>query len=278
MVAKAATLPADEVILDLEDAVSRDPQEKALARTALIALVEAVDFGHRTLAVRINQVGTPDALRDLAELIPKVGHKLDCIVVPKVSRTSEVGFVEHCLDALEADPESKLGLEIQIEDPMGLESVAQLASSSQRLEALIFGPGDFAAAMGMPQTVIGGQAEGYPGDIWHYPLWQIAVAARARGLQVIDGPYSAISDSIGLEMACSRAAALGVDGKWVIHPSQLGIVNEKMAASAGQVARARRVLEELAETGGAKRLDGEMVDEASRKMAEAVLARAGEQL
>ncbi len=275
MVAKAATLPADEVILDLEDAVSPDVEAKAVARATLMGLLETVDFGARTLAVRINQVGTPDALRDLTELLPRFGHRLDCIVVPKVSRVSEVGFVEHCLESLEADPGSRLGLEIQIEDPLALESISQLASCSDRLEALVLGPGDFAAAMGMHQTVIGGQAEGYPGDLWHYPLWKIAVAARARGLQVIDGPYSAISDAVGLEAACVRAAAVGIDGKWVIHPSQLAIVNAKMAPSSDQVARAKRVLEQLGGAGGAKRLGDEMVDEASRKMAEAVLARSG---
>jgi citrate lyase subunit beta/citryl-CoA lyase len=277
MVAKAATLPADEVVLDLEDAVGSGTGQKAAARGELARLVEQVDFGGRSLAVRINQVGTAEALRDLVELVPRIGALLHCIVVPKVSQLAEVGFVENCLNSLETEVglERRIGLEIQIESPDGLEAVSQLASASNRLEALIFGPGDFAAAMGMPQLAIGGAPEGYPGDIWHYPLYRIAVAARAKGLQVIDGPYAALGDPDGLAGACRRAAALGVDGKWAIHPSQLQPINSAFTPSPAQVERAQAVLARLQEGQGAAQLDGLMIDGASIRMAATVLARVG---
>lgn len=275
MVAKAATLPADEVILDLEDAIGSG--EKEQARTELARLVETVDFGSRTLAARVNRVGTAEVLRDLLTLVPRIGRRLDCVVVPKVSSVAEVGFVDRCLASLEAEAglERPIGIELQIEDPAGLEAVSDLAAASPRVEALIFGPGDFAAAMGMPQLTIGGASEDYPGDIWHYPLSRIAVAARAHGLQVIDGPYSLISDTGGLEQACRRGAALGLDGKWVIHPAQLEAVNRIFTPSAAQMERASAVLERIHGEGGASSFEGEMVDEATRRMAEAILSRGG---
>jgi citrate lyase subunit beta/citryl-CoA lyase len=273
MVAKAATALADEVVLDLEDAVAADDKTRRMARSELADLLESVDFGARSVAVRINSVRGPAALQDLLELIPRVGSRLSTLVIPKVSHPSEVGFVEHCLDALEQPGAPRLGLEIQIEDPVGLEAVAELAASSSRLEALIFGPGDFAAAMGMPLTAIGAAAEGYPGDVWHYPLFRIAVAARAAGLQVIDGPYAQLADPSGLDSACRRAAAIGVDGKWAIHPDQLATINSAFTPSAAQLARAREVLAAVSARGGASRLGQEMVDEANRRMAQTVLAR-----
>ena len=277
MVARAASTPAGEVVLDLEDAVAPSPEAKAKARQELARLLESTDFGGRTVAVRINAVGGREALEDLLTLIPRVGDRIDCLVIPKVSRPSQIGFVEHCLEALEQGRDHRTGLEIQIEDPVGLEALPALASCSDRLEALIFGPGDFAAAMGMPQTTIGGQPAGYPGDIWHFPLFKIAVAARVRGLQVVDGPYAALADEPGLELACQRAAALGLDGKWAIHPSQVATIERLMAPSTAQVQRAREVLAQVAGAGGASRLGEEMVDEANRRMAEAVMQRSGEE-
>ncbi len=273
MVAKAAALPADEVILDLEDAVASGG--KAQARADLVGLVEALDFGSRTLAVRVNRVGTPEILRDLLELVRRIGARLDCVVVPKVGSVAEVGFVDCCLASLEAEAGlgRRIGIELQIEDPAGLEAASDLAASSTRLEALIFGPGDFAAAMGMPQLTIGGEGQDYPGDIWQYPLYRIAVAARARGLQVIDGPYSQITDQDGLERACRRGAALGLDGKWAIHPAQLEAVNRVFTPSAAQLERATAVLQRVRAEGGASGFEGGMVDEATRRMAEAIVSR-----
>lgn len=272
MVAKAASLPADEVILDLEDAVAPVPELKQRARQQLLELALEHDRGGRRLGVRINPVGGPEALADLIAVVPGLGPRLSSVVVPKVSEPGEVAFVHHALVGLERG--TRVGIQVQIEGPRGLAAVEELAGASDRLQALIFGPGDFAAAMGIPQLTIGGADPAYPGDLWHYPLMRIAVAARARGLQVVDGPYSILDDPAGLAAACRRAAAMGLDGKWVIHPSQLQEVNRAFTPTAEEVERAEGVLAALSE-GGARRLGEEMVDEASRRLAESVLSRAG---
>ena len=274
MVAKAQVVPADEVVLDLEDAVPPDPELKRAARARLSELALQHPFAGRRLAVRVNRVGTREALDDLLELVPRLGPRLASVVVPKVQEPSEVTFVDRLLAALEPKGH-RVEIQIQIEDPRGLEAVGELAEASPRLSVLIFGPGDFAAAMGMPTLGIGREAPGYPGDVWHYPLYRIAVAARARGLQVVDGPYSVLDDGEGLVRSCQRAVALGVDGKWAIHPGQLETINRAFTPSSTQVEGARAVLAQLG-PGGARRMGGEMVDEASRRLAESVLRRAGE--
>lgn len=276
MTEKAASLPAAEVILDLEDAVPGDPGEKERARAQLVVNLRELDFGGRTVAVRINQPAGPYAVRDILALVPAVAERIACLVVPKVSSPSQVAFVDHLLSALELEHQlpRRLGLELQIEDPQGLEAVSEIATASPRIEALIFGPGDFAAAMGMPQLTIGQETIHYPGDVWHYALFRIATAAKARGLQAIDGPCSDISDLPGLERSARRAAALGFDGKWVIHPSQLDTVNRAFTPDPEQVRRAERILSALEDRGGSSRMDGEMLDEAHGRMAQAVLLRA----
>ncbi len=274
MVAKAQAVPADEVVLDLEDAVSPDPELKRVARARLLELALQHPFAGRRLAVRVNRVGTREALDDLLEVVPRLGPRLSSVVVPKVQGPSEVTFVDTLLAALEPRGH-RVEIQIQIEDPRGLEAVTELAGASPRLSSLIFGPGDFAAAMGMPTLAIGREAPDYPGDIWHYPLYRIAVAARARGLQVVDGPYSVLDDEEGLARSCLRAVALGVDGKWAIHPGQLETINRTFTPDSEQVEGARAVLAGLG-PGGARRMGAEMVDEASRRLAESVLTRAGE--
>ncbi len=276
MAQKATTLDAAEVILDLEDAVPDDPAEKERARGLLVESLRELDFGGRTVAVRINGVGSSHAVRDVLALVPAVADRISCLVVPKVSSAAQVNFIDHLLSALEAEgPVSRpLGIELQIEDPRGLESVAEIAAASPRTEALIFGPGDFAAAMGMPQLTIGQETAAYPGDIWHYALFRIAVAAKAHGLQAIDGPCSDIADSALLERSSQRAAQLGYDGKWVIHPSQLEAVNRAFTPDAEQIRRAEQILAALNDRGGASRMGEEMVDEAHGRMAREVLLRA----
>jgi citrate lyase subunit beta/citryl-CoA lyase len=276
MAQKATTLDAAEVILDLEDAVPDDPAEKERARGLLVESLRELDFGGRTVAVRINGVRSSHAVRDVLALVPAVADRISCLVVPKVSSAAQVNFIDHLLSALEAEgPGSRpLGIELQIEDPSGLESVAEIAAASPRTEALIFGPGDFAAAMGMPQLTIGQETAAYPGDIWHYALFRIAVAAKAHGLQAIDGPCSDIADSALLERSSQRAAQLGYDGKWVIHPSQLEAVNRAFTPDAEQIRRAEQILAALNDRGGASRMGEEMVDEAHGRMAREVLLRA----
>lgn len=276
MAEKATTLDAAEVVLDLEDAVPSDPVEKERARGLLVETLQELDFGGRTVAVRINRVRGPHAVPDLVALVPRVADRISCLVVPKVSSVGEVAFIDHLLTGLEAAGEVSrpLGLELQIEDPAGLESVGQIAAASPRTEALIFGPGDFAAAMGMPQLTIGQDTAGYPGDIWHYALFRIAVAAKAHGLQAIDGPCSDIADLALLERSSLKSSQLGYDGKWVIHPSQLATVNRAFTPDAEQILRAEQILAALDDRGGASRMGEEMVDEAHGRMAREVLLRA----
>ena len=276
MAEKATTLDAAEVVLDLEDAVPSDPLEKEQARGQLVQVLRELDFGGRTVAVRINSVRGPHAVRDVLALIPQVAERIACLVVPKVSSAGEVAFIDHLLTGLEAEGHvgRPLGLELQIEDPLGLESVAEIAAASGRTEALIFGPGDFAAAMGMPQLTIGQETATYPGDICHYALFRIAVAAKARGLQAIDGPCSDIADRDLLERSSQKSAQLGYDGKWAIHPSQLAVVNRAFTPDSVQVRRAEQILAALDNRGGASRMGEEMVDEAHGRMAREVLLRA----
>jgi citrate lyase subunit beta/citryl-CoA lyase len=276
MAEKATTLSASEVVLDLEDAVPNLPSEKDSARRLLVASLQELDFGQRTVAVRINGIPGPYALRDVVALVPAVADRISCLVVPKVTSPSHVFFLDHLLSGLEAEAgiSQPIGLELQIEDPRGLQAVSEIAGASSRTEALIFGPGDFAAAMGMPQLKIGQETAGYPGDIWHYALFRIAVAARAHGLQAIDGPVSDIDDLDLLERVSRRAAQLGYEGKWVIHPAQLDTVNRAFTPGPEQVQRAEEILAALNHRGGASRLGGEMVDEAHGRMAREVLLRA----
>ncbi|MGA7362204.1 MAG: CoA ester lyase [Candidatus Dormiibacterota bacterium] len=276
MAEKATTLDAAEVVLDLEDAVPSDPVQKELARGQVVEILRELDFGRRTVAVRINSVRGPHAVQDVLALVPRVAERIACLVVPKVSSAGEVAFLDHLLTGLEAEGQAggPLGLELQIEDPLGLESVAEIASASGRTEALIFGPGDFAAAMGMPQLTIGQETSTYPGDIWHFALFRIAVAAKARGLQAIDGPCSDIADLALLERSAQKSSQMGYDGKWTIHPSQLVVVNRAFTPDEEQIRRAEQILAALDDRGGASRMGEEMVDEAHGRMAREVLLRA----
>jgi len=245
MLAKAAGLQADEVIVDLEDGVAA--ADKVAARANLAA---ARALG--TLAVRINGVGTEWWKDDLA-----AAAHADVIVVPKVASADDVARVAERL------PEHT-GLEVQIETARGLVEVERIAAFGPPLEALVFGPGDFAASIGVPVLTIGAGAS-------EYAMGRIAVAARAYGLQPIDGPYAVLDDEAELRRSSAAALALGYDGKWVVHPSQIKPVNETFTPSDAELERARAILEAA---DGASRVSGEMVDAATKRLAEAVLARA----
>ncbi len=244
MLAKAAELPADEVVIDLEDGVAVADKEAARAN-----LAGAKTRG--TLAVRINGVRTAWWRDDLA-----AASNADVIVVPKVESPDEVAAVAELLGA-------GVGLEVQIETARGLVEVERIAAFGAPLEALVFGPGDFAASIGVPVLTIGAGAS-------EYALGRIAVAARAFGLQPVDGPYAALADFEGLEAAARRALALGFDGKWVIHPDQIEPVNAVFTPSAEEAERARQI---VAAADGASSVAGEMVDAAAKRLAESVLAR-----
>ena len=249
MLAKAAGLPADEVVIDLEDGVAVADKESARANLASAR-------AQGTLAVRINGVRTPWWRDDLA-----AAAHADVVVVPKVESPEDVTAVAALLPA-------GVGLEVQIETARGLVEVERIAAADAPLEALVFGPGDFAASIGVPVLTIGSGAS-------EYALARIAVAARAFGLQPVDGPYAVLADAAGLRAAAEVALALGYDGKWVIHPDQIGPVNEVFTPSPAEVERARAI---LAAADGASSVSGEMVDAATKRLAEGVLARAADRV
>ncbi|MGH2988612.1 MAG: HpcH/HpaI aldolase/citrate lyase family protein [Solirubrobacterales bacterium] len=271
MLAKAPALPADEVVLDLEDSVPPDGKDRA--RDAAAAALAQDGWTAATVSVRINGVGTPWCERDVGVLADAPGDRLDCLVVPKAEGADEVAFVDRMVGGIEEETERgrRIGLEALVETARGLREVHEIAESSARLEALILGPADLAASLGYPPL----EDDPGGGERWDFARGTVLVAARAAGLQAIDGPHLQIDDLDGLRRSASRARALGYDGKWALHPSQVEPLNELFSPSAEEVDRARVIVDALgAETvHGAILLDGEMIDEASRKRAEHLLAR-----
>jgi citrate lyase subunit beta / citryl-CoA lyase len=278
MLSKGPSLPADEVFCDLEDSVA--PGEKEAARGNVIEALKGNDWGAKTVVVRINAIDTRWAYRDVVEVVEAAGDYLDCIMIPKVQAPGEVEFVDHLLRMIEETKgfDHRIGIEAQIENGPGLTLIDEIAFASDRLETLIFGPGDMAAALGMPSLTVGEAIPEYPGDHWHWVLMRILVAARTAGLQAIDGPYAKIRDLDGYREVARRAKILGFDGKWVLHPGQVDVANEVFSPSQAEYDRAERMLAAYAQATetdrlGAVMLDEEMVDEASRKMAEVTALR-----
>jgi citrate lyase subunit beta/citryl-CoA lyase len=271
--AKARDLAADEVMLDLEDSVA--PAAKPAARELAVAALQAGGFGRKLGAT------TPWAYQDVIAVIGSAPGAVDSLVLPKVSSPAAVVWLDVLLGQVEqaaGRPAGTVRIEAQIEDAAGLAAVEAIAASSGRLVSLVFGPADFMASIGMRSLTVGGQPEGYAFDAHHYPLMRILVAAKANGLQAIDGPYAKIGDADGLRAAATSVAALGFDGKWVLHPAQVDVVNEVFTPSPADYARALRILDAYRQATdvdrrGAVMLDGEMIDEASRKMALAVAAK-----
>src|SRR5215212_6641724 len=278
--AKAPQLDADEVFLDLEDAVA--PGEKEAARGQVIAALLGSDFGAKTVVVRVNGTDTPHYYRDLIDVVEHAGHKLHAIMLPKVRTPGDVEMTDKLLTQIELAhgyARGRIGIEAQIEDATGLIACEAIATASPRMETLIFGPGDYSAAVGIPITTIGGTPDGYPGDHLNYLYSRLVVAARAAGIQAIDGPYGAIKDTDGLRERAALARALGMDGKWTIHPAQIAVVNDAFTPRRDEWERAEAMLAayERASSGearGAAMFEGEMIDEANRRMAER-LASAG---
>ena len=278
MMEKAAASEADEVFLDLEDACA--PLEKPAARAKVVEALRTHDWSGKTRVVRINQVTSRFAFDDLREVVSGAGAALDCVMVPKVRNAGDVAFVDRALLQLEQSlglSVGRIGIEAQIEDANGLMHADEIAFASDRLETLTYGPADFSASMQLPSLTVANTHD-YPGDIFHYVLFKLAVAARAAGIQVIDGPYLLIRDIDGFREAASRAAALGYDGKWVLHPGQIGPANEVFTPSQEDFDKSARILEAYrhateVDRRGAVMLGDEMIDEASRKMAEQFYAR-----
>ena len=280
MIEKAAASDADAVCIDLEDAVTVD--EKPASRANVVRAFRELDFGRKLKAFRINGLDTPFAYRDLIEVVEEVGDRIDVVMMPKAHLPQDVRFVCMLLTQIEHARgfTRPIGLEVQIESAKGFLWVREIAEASPRLQALIFGPGDYSATMQMPVANIGELDENdhlYPGHRWHAVMHAVVAAARANGLRAIDGPYAGYRDTSGLERASRIARVMGFDGKQCIHPSQLSVVNEIFSPSAEEVTRAKAVVdayEEAAKAGrGAIGKDGKMIDYANIRMAKALLKK-----
>jgi citrate lyase beta subunit len=289
MFEKAMKSGVDFVFLDLEDAVA--PDDKLQARKNVIEALNDLDWkGHGvTVSVRINGLDTQYMVRDVVDLVERAGAKVDTVLIPKVGVYADVYMVEAMLNQLERQQslKNKIGIEALIETALGMANVEDIARSSahSRLEALHFGVADYAASNRARTVNIGGLNPDYPGDQWHAALSRMIVACRAYGLRPIDGPFGDIRDPEGYQMAARRAAALGCEGKWAIHPTQIALANEVFTPPEAEVSKAKRILQALqdaaAQGKGAASLDGRLIDAASEKMAnnvvrmaEAIAARA----
>ena len=278
MIEKALKCEADYVFLDLEDAVA--PDDKLKARRNIIAALNDLDWrgNGKTVSVRINGLDTHYMYRDVVDVVEKAGAFLDTILVPKVGVPADLYTVDVMVSQIEVDKKipHRIGLEALIETAIGLANVEAIATQgSARLEAMHFGVADYAASNRARTVNIGGLNPDYPGDQWHAALTRMTVACRAYGLRPIDGPFGDFKDPDGYLLAARRAAALGIEGKWAIHPSQIALANEVFSPPAAEVTRAKRILSELkkaaAEGRGAAALDGKMIDAASARMAENVM-------
>ena len=279
MVEKALASEADAVFVDLEDAVA--PGRKAGAREDVVGALRELDWGGRPTLFRVNALDTRWFYRDVIEVAEEAGGALDAVLIPKVNRPEDLHAVAVLLDGVEMnaglDP-GKVKLEAQVETAEGLTKVDAIARSTDRLQALHFGPGDFAASLGMPQTSLGTRDEwdgAYPGHRFGYVMQRIVVAARAAGLRAVDGPVADHRDEEGLRAACRVARAIGFDGKWCIHPAQVPVVNEVFSPTGDEVVWAEKVVgayeEANAAGSGAVSVDGQMVDAASIRMAQRTL-------
>jgi malyl-CoA/(S)-citramalyl-CoA lyase len=294
--AKAAASAADVIFLDLEDAVA--PDDKAAARKNIIAALNEQDWGAKTISVRINGLDTHYMYRDVVDVLEQTGERLDLIMIPKVGTAADVYAVDMLVTQIETTKrrQKRIGFELIIETALGMQNVEEIAAASRRNESLHFGVADYAASTRARTTNIGGANPDYAvltdadgaasrqshwGDMWHYALARMGVAARANGLRPIDGPFGDFGDAEGFKAAARRAAALGYEGKWAIHPSQIALANEVMSPSEKEITRAKRILvamDEAAKAGkGAVSLDGRLIDYASIRQAE-VLVKKAEQI
>jgi citrate lyase subunit beta / citryl-CoA lyase len=282
MLGKAQGLPADQVFLDIEDSVA--PLAKEDARKNIVAALNEGDWAGKTRVVRVNDLTTQWTYRDVITVVEGAGPNLDCIMLPKVQTAAQVEWLDMLLTQIELtmgfEP-GRIGIEAQIENAKGLVNVDQIAAASPRVETIIFGPADFMASINMRSLVVGEQPPGYDvGDAYHYILMRILMAARTHDLQAIDGPYLQIKDVDGFRRVAGRSAALGYDGKWVLHPGQLDAANEVYSPAQDDYDHAELILDAYAyytsEAGGkrgAVMLGDEMIDEASRKMATVIAAK-----
>jgi malyl-CoA/(S)-citramalyl-CoA lyase len=290
---KAAALPVDVIFLDLEDAVA--PDEKDQARKNIIQGLNEVDWRGKTMSVRINGLDTHYMYRDVVDVVEQAGHKLDLIMIPKVGTAADVYAVDMLVTQIQAAKRQpkRIGFELIIETALGMMNVDDIAGASKRNESLHFGVADYSASTKARTTNIGGANPDYAvltdkdgagnraahwGDMWHYALNRLVVAARANGLRPLDGPFGDFSDAEGYKAAARRAAVLGCEGKWAIHPSQVTLANEVFSPSEAEVTKARRVIAAMEqaqrEGKGAVALDGRLIDIASIRQAEVMVKKA----
>ena len=292
---KAAKSAADVIFLDLEDAVASD--DKPQARKNIIQAIGDVDWGNKVLAVRINGLDTHFMYRDVVDVLEQCSDRLDLIMIPKVGTAADVYAVDMLVTQIEAAKgcKKRIGFELIIETALGMQNINEIAAASPRNESLHFGVADYAAPSRARTTSIGGANPDYAvltdaneqgardthwGDMWHYAISRMVVAARANGLRAVDGPFGNFSDADGYRSAARRAAVLGCEGKWAIHPSQVALGNEVFSPSEKDVAQARRIIAAMkqaeAEGKGAVSLDGRLIDYASIRQAEVLVKKAEE--
>ena len=277
MFEKALNSAADYVFLDLEDAVS--PNDKIIARANIIKALNEMNWREKgkTISVRINSLDTHYMYSDLVEIVEQAGKNIDTILVPKAGTESDVYMVDCLLTQIETNKKinNKIGIECLIETALGMSNIKEIAKSSERLEALHFGVADYAASLRARTVVIGGLNPDYPGDQWHHGLSKLVMTCRAYGLRAIDGPFGDFNDPVSYISAAKRGAAIGIEGKWAIHPSQIELANKVFSPPEAEVNKAKRILDELEKAAkegkGAAQLDGRMIDAASAKMAENIV-------
>jgi len=274
---KAIASDADHVFLDLEDAVA--PSAKKDSRKKIIDVLKNGDWGNTVRCVRINDLETPYAYGDIIDLVKEAGEHIDTFMIPKVKYARDVLWVETLLKQLEIDLgiKNRIGIEILIEEVEAMMNVDEIAFSSERLEAMIFGMGDYSASQGIDIGAIGGTVD-YPGDIWHYPRYKMIIAAKAAGIDPIDGPFGNYKDDAGFRIECKRAQLLGCAGKWAIHPAQVQPALEIFSPEQETVDMARKLAVAYAEAEaqgiGAISVDGTLVDAASVRIQQNIVDRA----
>jgi malyl-CoA/(S)-citramalyl-CoA lyase len=292
---KAAQSDVDVIFLDMEDAVA--PDDKEQARKNIIEALNDIDWGTKTMSIRINGLDTHYMYRDVIDVVEQAGERLDLIMIPKVGTASDVYAIDMLVTQIEDAKglKKRIGFEHIIETALGMQNVHEIASASKRNESLHFGVADYAASTRARTTVIGGvnpdyavltdaEADGsrdvHWGDMWHYALARMVVAARANGLRPVDGPFGDFSDTDGYVAAAKRAAVLGCEGKWAIHPSQIALANQVMSPSDAEVEKANRIIEAMAQAAaegkGAVSLDGRLIDYASIRQAEVLVEKASQ--
>jgi len=270
MIEKAAASGVDHVFLDLEDACA--PNQKVGARDNIIDALHNLDWGDTVRCVRINDTGTQWCHDDVITIVEKAGDKVDCFMLTKPYDASDVQFVDKLLTQLELKLglEKKIGLELLIEETLGLQNVEEIASSTPRLEAMVFGMGDYSASQGLDFDAIYGPDYKYPGDVFHYAKFRVAMAARARGIDAIDGPFGNIRNTDAYRESCLQARALGMVGKWALHPTQIEHAQDIFTPNQEKIDEARKLTEAYRESEaqgqGAVMIDGKFADAATVRL------------